>query len=262
VGFTGAFYDNFSSRFAIQEVISGRIKQDFKMKTCFAALSREVSLKKFRSRSGFLLVVIVFFIACLGPKENLYPPPADQPAKTIHVINLGWHSGIIFQREEVNDSVWPAIGDFPQAEFIEVGWGDADFYQAEETNLWLGAKALFWPTASVLHVVGLDRPPQEYFRGYQIIKIALSDSGYNRLCAFVQNSYAENERSEIIPLGRGLYGESRFYQAKGKYTFANTCNTWIAKALRAAGCPVTPVYGCTAGNVFYQMRKFGQEIEN
>ena len=208
------------------------------------------------------LIIIVFaFLTCLGPKEGLYPPKDSQYTKSIHIINLGWHSGIIFKHKEINDSLWPAIKNFPETEYIEVGWGDAGFYQADENTVWLGAKALLWPTTSVLHVVGMNRPPQEYFRGYRIIKIELSDAGYNRLCTFIQKSYSKNNDGSVIPLGHGLYGESRFYKANGKYTFANTCNNWIAKAVREAGCPVTPAYGCTSGNLFSQLQKFGEEVK-
>ncbi len=212
------------------------------------------------SRKTIIWLAGFFLLTCLGPKEGLYPPPKNELTKSIHVINLGWHSGIIFSRAEINDSLWPAIRDFPETQFIETGWGDADFYQADENTVWMGAKALLLPTSSVLHVVGFNRPPEDYFRGYQIIKIALSDSGYNRLCTFIQNSYAKNDSGKVIPLGRGLYGESRFYKAKGKYVFANTCNNWIAKAVRATGYPITPVYSCTSGNLFSQLRKFGEEV--
>lgn len=216
-------------------------------------------MKIFRKIS-ITLISGIFLLTCLGPKEGLYPPPDHQYSKSIHVINLGWHSGVIFKRDNIDPVLWPAIQDFPDAEYIEVGWGDADFYQAEENTVWQGAKALFWPTSSVLHVVGMKRPPTEYFPGYQIIKIVLSDSGYNNLTRFMQDSYARDDSGAVIPIGRGLYGDSRFYQANGKYLFANNCNNWIAKGIRQAGCPITPAYGCTSGNVFYQLRKFGEDV--
>lgn len=204
---------------------------------------------------------LIFFFTCLGPKKGLYPPAESDSTKTIYVINQGWHTGIIFQREDIDTTLWRAIKfDTSASEYIEIGWGDAEFYQAEETNVWIGMKALFWPTGTVLHVARFDRPVKEYFIGYQIYKVALADSGFNRLCVFMDRSYARDETGEIIPLGPGLYGDSQFYRARGKYFFTKTCNTWISQALREAGCPITPAYACTASNAFHQIGKFGEKV--
>ncbi len=217
-------------------------------------------MQKSTRRLIAICVVVIFSDGCLGPQTNLYPPLPNQPAKTIFVVNQGWHTGIVVMRSEVDTSLWREVNDFPDAEFIEVGWGDADFYQSEHSTLWLGLKALFIPTGSVLHVAGFNVPVKTYFKGYQTVKIRLSDSGFRRMCVFIRQCYERNKKGNVIPLGRGLYGNnSRFYRARGKYWFANTCNNWVAQALRAAGCPITPVYACTASNVFYQLKKFGEE---
>ncbi len=207
-----------------------------------------------------VFLLIIFSGGCLGPQKNLYPPLPDQPAKTIYVVNQGWHTGIVVLRNDVDTTLWRSINDFHNAKFVEVGWGDAGFYQSERNTLWLGLRALFLPTGSVLHVAGFDMPVDAYFTGYKTVKIALSDSGFRRMCAFIQHSYARDEDGRVISPGEGLYGKnSRFYRARGKYWFANTCNNWIALALRAAGCPITPVYANTANNLFYQLKKFGEE---
>jgi Protein of unknown function (DUF2459) len=52
-----------------------------------------------------------------------------------------------------------------------------------------------------------------------------------------------------------LYGDSKFYSARGRYHLLYTCNTWIADALRAAGLPITPVYAMTAGNLMWQVSR-------
>jgi len=42
----------------------------------------------------------------------------------------------------------------------------------------------------------------------------------------------------------------------------NTCNTWVAKALRSAGCPITPAYCITRGPLLYQTKKFGRDLRS
>jgi uncharacterized protein (TIGR02117 family) len=214
-----------------------------------------------RFRKLFLFFFLIFFFTCLGPQKGMYPPQESDSTKIVYVINQGWHTGIIFQRENIDTTLWRAIKyDFSASKYIEIGWGDAEFYQAEETSVWMGMKALFWPTGTVLHVARFNRPVEEYFTGYQIYKIALTDSGFSRLCTFMDCSYARDKNGNIIPLGPGLYGDSQFYQARGKYFFTKTCNTWISQALREAGCPITPAYACTASNAFHQIGKFGEKV--
>ena len=56
----------------------------------------------------------------------------------------------------------------------------------------------------------------------------------------------------------GVFGRVVIYAATGRYSLVNTCNTWIAEALRAGGCPITPVWAVTAGSVLFQAERCGQ----
>lgn len=47
--------------------------------------------------------------------------------------------------------------------YLEFGWGDKYFYQAENPTVGLGIKAILWSTKSVVHVVALPLRPDEYF---------------------------------------------------------------------------------------------------
>jgi uncharacterized protein (TIGR02117 family) len=183
-----------------------------------------------------------------------------EPATSIYVVNHGWHTGIVVQRDDIPDDVWPEHHDFPQATYIEVGWGDQDFYQAPKATLGLAFKAVFQTTPSVLYITGFTMPATFYFPDSDVIEVLLSQQGFERLCAFMHETYKRDERGETLPLGHGSYGTSQFYQAKGTYHLFNTCNSWTAKALRAAGCPITPSQAITAENVMHQASRFGNVI--
>jgi hypothetical protein len=43
-----------------------------------------------------------------------------------------------------------------------------------------------------------------------------------------------------LNLGPGIYGDSTFFRANGKYYFPNTCNVWTARGLKTAGVPIVP----------------------
>lgn len=194
---------------------------------------------------------------CAGPVKGLYPPGEGEPVKSVYVVSHGWHTGIVVNRRDIPEGVWPEHHDFPDSEHLEVGWGDGDYYQAAEPTSGLALKAAFWPTSSVLHLVAFRGPVEGFHRGSDRIEVRVSARGLEELGRFIQAAYARDELGRAIPLGPGQYGTSRFYLAREKYFLLNTCNKWIARALRSAGCPVTPLYAVTAGNVMYQARKCG-----
>ena len=198
---------------------------------------------------------------CLGPKKNLFPPAAGAPRKTIHVVSHGWHTGIIVLRADIPTNVWPAQRDFAEFASLEVGWGNDGFYRADKITTAIAVKALCWPTPSVLHVVGFNGPPEREFPESKVIRVELSADGFTRLCAFMDRAYAHTVSGSAIPLGPGLYGDSEFYRANGRYYLPKTCNSWTASALRSAGCPITPLWSVTAGSVMRQAQKFGTVLQ-
>ena len=208
-----------------------------------------------------LTVLALLCTGCLGPKKELFPPAAAAPCKTIHVVSHGWHTGVIISRADISTNIWPAQRDFAPFESVEVGWGDDGFYRCDKITLAITLKALFWPTPSVLQVVGFNGPPEREFPESQVIRVELSPEGFKRLCIFIDRAYARTAAGRAIPLGPGLYGTSEFYRANGSYYFPKTCNSWTASALRSAGCPMTPLWSVTAGSVMSQARRFGTVLQ-
>jgi uncharacterized protein (TIGR02117 family) len=211
----------------------------------------------------FLFVVIcITFSACVGPviKSDL-PSGPDEPAKTIHLISHSGHVGIVIRRDDIPETTWPENRDFPDAEFLEVGWGDRDYYQTPDRHWLITIKAALLPTSSVLHIVGFSGSISAYFPYSEIIEIQLTEPGFKRLCSYITASYAKDKGGNSIHLGAGRYGTSRFYLSSETYHLFKTCNVWVAKALRTAGCPVTPAVAITADNLMSQARTFGKVIQ-
>jgi uncharacterized protein (TIGR02117 family) len=171
-------------------------------------------------------------------------------------VNHGWHTGIVVRRRDVPSDLWPQLRDFPGEEFIEVGWGERDFYMAPAATSGMALRAALLPSASVLHVTAFDGPVERYFAPSEVVEINLSHRGLEKLAAFIGDAYATDEAGAAIRLGPGLYPRSQFYLSRERYYALKTCNTWTARALRAAGCPVTPFWALTAGNVIYQATAF------
>ncbi len=219
-----------------------------------------------RVRGVHLLLVIA--LAAVGgcaapaPAKGLFPPAENAPSKNIYLVSHGWHAGIVIQRADIPEGVCTEHErDFPEARYLEVGWGDQDFYQAPEPTLGMKLKAALVPTKSVLHVVAFSDPIKSYFPNSEIIEIALSYQGFEQLCKYIEQSYARDERGELQALGPGLYGNSQFYQSRERYHVFRTCNVWTARALRAAGVPVSPGRAIKVESLMSQARAFGKVIQ-
>jgi uncharacterized protein (TIGR02117 family) len=192
---------------------------------------------------------------CLAPVADLSRPLGDEPAVAVWVLDHGWHTAIVVRRADLELGLWPEVDDFPAATFVEVAWGDRDFYMATPATPWLAIKAAFLAAGSVLHVVGFDAPMAAHFPESEIVELRLSRRGFDALTRFVGEEYQRDREGRPLRLQRGLYGASWFYAARGTYHLFNTCNTWVARALRAAGLAVTPTGVITAGGVMEQARR-------
>jgi uncharacterized protein (TIGR02117 family) len=192
---------------------------------------------------------------CLAPVADLSRPLGDEPAVAVWVLDHGWHTAIVIRRADLDQALWPEVDDFPAATFVEVAWGDRDFYMATPATPWLAIKAAFLAAGSVLHVVGFDAPISAHFPESELVELRLSRRGFDALTRFVGEEYQRDREGRPLRLGRGLYGASWFYAARGTYHLFNTCNTWVARALRAAGLPVTTTGVITAGGVMQQARR-------
>jgi uncharacterized protein (TIGR02117 family) len=191
---------------------------------------------------------------CGARPRDLGPAPDDATALTIAVVDHGWHTAIVVRRADVDRALWPAVDDFRAAMFVEVAWGDRDFYMATAPSAWLAIKAALFGGGSVLHVVGFDMPIAAYFAGSEVVALQISRHGFDAMTRFVSAEYQLDPEGRPRRLQPGLYGTSWFYEARSGYHVFNTCNTWVARALREGGLPVTPAGTITAGGVMQQLR--------
>jgi uncharacterized protein (TIGR02117 family) len=199
---------------------------------------------------------LLFTAGCVGPIKSLYPPKPGEPTNTVYVVNhAGWHTGIAVAKADIPSHLWPGKNDYPGVLYLEVGWGDDDGYRKELTT-GIVIKAIVWSERTVLLVDAFTNSITENFDDpeFEIFEVKLSQRGFVRLCEHIDRTYALDAKGRVIPLGED------WYQGRGRYCLFNTCNTWVAKGLRAAGCPITPFYCFQKGPLLYQVGKFGKKI--
>ena len=153
--------------------------------------------------------------------------PGEVP---VYVVTHGWHTGLAVRAADVDFARWRPLPHAGEARYVEVGWGDRDFYPAAGFNLWYAFKALAWPTPGVLHVTGFDRPPARRFPQSEVLELRVSHSAFEGLLAYLAGSFADDP----APIAPSLYATGAFYPSREQFHLFKTCNVWVAGALRAA----------------------------
>lgn len=130
-------------------------------------------------------------------------------------------------------------------EWIEIGWGDRQFYFEMPTwdkfTLKLAADALFWPDPAIMHVTYLDSHPSTYSSAQ---KVEISFKTYQKIVETFKNRFDQKEGRPILIPGKGYDETDNFYEAQGSYSIIRTCNAWTSEILAEAGLP-RPMWGPT-----------------
>jgi uncharacterized protein (TIGR02117 family) len=207
-----------------------------------------------------LVVVLLGGVGCATPGPPLYPVPAQEESQYIYLVRHDWHTGLVVKSDDIDPRLWPEKDDFPEALYLEMGWGDRDFYQAPRAGLGTLLQAALKSPASVLFVIGLPTDVNHYFPHADILEIPLSRQGLETLASFIHATYKRDTTGQTVRLGPGRnHQHSMFYLAEGEYSLFNTCNSWISRALQAAGFPIKTAL--QARGVMRQAQRYGRMIQ-
>jgi uncharacterized protein (TIGR02117 family) len=210
-----------------------------------------------------VVAAVLAAAGCAGPVVSLPPWPDGEslrgPLKEIWVVRHGWHTRVAVRRADVDPSIWPESRDLGDVAYLEVGWGDRDFYPNSDPSIWDTIDPVIRATPAALHVGGLDRAPSELFPDTAVVRLSVSAHGIDRLARFVSDHYVRDAAGAPRRIGSGHYARSWFYLAEGRYhALTYNSNNWTATALKAAGAPTDPSVAVTAGTVIRQTRKIAE----
>ncbi len=204
---------------------------------------------------SILVIFLFIMVSCSSFMSWRHLPETNVQKRSIYVVSHGWHTGIVISADNLGAELAFLTKNFNDAKYYEFGWGDEGFYRAGKITIPLAAKALLWPTSSVMHVVALPAPPAEFFIGSEIVEITISRQGHGYLNSALYNSFNRSEDGRPQEKGGGLYGNSRFFTGSGTYFLTRTCNKWTAGSLYKAGIPISPVFTVTASGVMGQVKE-------
>lgn len=198
-------------------------------------------------------LLVCWLSACANPaaKSKTLMPAATEPHATteVYVLSHGWHTGWVLPAAAIEQRLPQLQQRFSSSPYLEFGWGDKGFYQAKEITTGLTLQAMFWSTGAVMHVAAVTETPYAYFPNSQVVALCLTPSDYAALVSFIAESFSVDPQGKLQPLKLGIYGDSQFYAAQGRYHGFNTCNKWTATGLNRAGFDINPRFKLTAGSV-------------
>lgn len=205
-----------------------------------------------------VMILAGVLTACGGAVP--YQAPADAPRPhTIYVINYAWHTGIAIAREDLPAATVPEVEDFPEATYLEFGWGDREYYPARDPGIGQALVAGLVPTSSVIQVVGLPRSPTEFYPASEVHALSVTTAGLENLITQIDAMFDRpNSRAEALYIT--TTERTRFYPAHGRFHLFNTCNTWTARKLAAAGLSVAPGGVVTAEQLMRRVRDLDEGV--
>ncbi len=179
---------------------------------------------------------------------------------TIHLVKQQLHTGIIFTVNEELLTCIPELKDFSDKKYVDIGWGDEDFYQTPGFNYYLAVKALFIPTNSVLRIAGYNTDIIPYYgKESTVIELKITSTSFNILCEYISDTFLKDDGNNIEQTSN-VGSHIIFYRASEIYTLFNTCNTWIARGLKKAGLPINTFGIITVEQLFTEVSEYGRII--
>jgi uncharacterized protein (TIGR02117 family) len=221
---------------------------------------------------GVLLLFAIWMIGGAAwitarPADPMLWPARDERIIDVYLVSNGYHAGLALPRARLAEFAggrgYPALiavsQRFAAYDWIEFGWGDREFYQlvpaAGDATLGLALRALFRRgNESVLHVVGIGGDPMQTFPAAALMKAPLSWNGFDQMLQKLDATFVPPQNGALPDLGRGLYGPSLFYPARGTFNITHVCNHWTDELLGAAGLPTDPVLATLPAGLMLNLR--------
>lgn len=210
-----------------------------------------------------ILISLFVLSACSTTPHVIKSTHINVPEpESVYIVRHGWHTGFVIPANVIQARLPQLYYRFGNAPYIEFGWGDQAYYEAEDVTLGLAVRAVFWPTGSVIHAVAVTQRPDIHYTNNPVDVLCLDPKQYSLLLGFIENSFYKDGDGNIIKSKDGSEDNSQFYKAEGDYYLGNTCNNWTAKGLKSAGLNISPASKTTAGSIMNYLSKHNKTPAN
>ena len=209
--------------------------------------------REFVNRASLILLgaSLIFSAACTTSPHHLSSLPKDFPPQTVIVSLDTWHAMLAFPVSS------PDASTNDIQEFEEWGYAERAWYVEGKTGIGGISRALFWPTEGVVEVgrhpsIWAERTPQP---PAEVFVLHLEPEPYRQLRQFLDSTLVSQ-----TPLAR--LGGSAFYLSARSYHLFHTCHQYAARALQAAGLPVTPTLAFSRTMLGWQLSSLLQSSDD
>ena len=94
----------------------------------------------------------------------------------------------------------------------------------------------------------------EHYPSAEIVQVFVTTKGFARLVQYLGSSFERRGADRSAVVAPGLYSDSLFYSATGRFHLGNTCNSWTARGLAFAGVKVDASLAASAEGLMDQLR--------
>ncbi len=194
----------------------------------------------------FYFIAFAFFYLLIAFLLSSIPVAGEANTKDdidIYILTNGIHVDIVVPSitdkynwfEEIEHLTSEV--EIPMYKYLAIGWGDKGFYI--NTPTWSDLKA----STAIKACLGLNGSAihATYYKRMQesetCKKISISEDQYDRLVNYIRNSLEKNSDGKFIEIKSNSFQGNidAFYEAKGRYSIFNTCNSWANRGLKVSG---------------------------
>ena len=196
----------------------------------------------------YLLAAVTFSIIPTSPEEL-----ECQKENEIFIASNGVHLDLIVPRQYLTTKLLNSLKLPKGVNYIAFGWGDKEFYI--NTPGWSDLKfrttfkALFLDSETAIHITWIS---QKYPRW---TAVPMCDIQLQLLIDYLDQTFKKGPANDILEIeASGYSAYDKFYEAKGNFSFVQTCNNWVNEGLKAAKVK-TSIWSPFDKGVLYQVNK-------
>lgn len=196
---------------------------------------------------------------CQTPQEQENEPRGD---KSVRVVCNEWHCELILDLDYFDSESIVRKTRFSSSGYLQIGWGDRDFYMSRTPGVWYALKAALWPTDGVLHLRmhhGDEHQLSRHFRYHNVAVVRIREDQLNEMISYIEESFAKDPDGNPVYLDRGWWTNSAFYLSSRDYYLPHTCNYWTARALSRSGLNLTPLLYQRSSSLYHEAKSIEQK---
>jgi len=225
----------------------------------------------FMRRLKIILVIILFVpeiyfsVSCKGSDQFNKQEEINTSAGeyTVYIINNNLHTGIVIPVNSESISHISSLKYFKNFELIDIGWGEEKFYQDPQDSFCMGARAILLPNTSVVRMEGYGSIADCSISWSDFtVRLILSKDQFIKLAKFIDDSFRKETGDELIITSKKHSGHIMFFKSVYRYHLFNTCNTWVAAAIKYAGFDVSPFFIITATQLYNEIKDQGTVLKS